>query len=627
MSLKVVTNGEPNANYTDQDPQSCLNDINAETEASSEATTTASATLDRGDSRNWFDWTSLLRKSENSIRNKRSRSVFHLPKPQFYPLHQLYFTLYFRSLKRRPRPPSTVPKVRRKSATSHHSQPTLCKRSNESFSDLVSAIREDVDHYNKTGSIPKQNINPFYHRIHLNVYQKLKLGFNSIFILPVRSVVVLLTLTLTWFVAFLATIRLSADSIASKPFPRWRKAIRWIVARVMMRLAFFFAGFHWAKIIGKRASAKEAPILVVAPHSSVFDAYVVILMGGPSIVARADVHHMPLIGKMVDLTQAIYVGRENANSRQTSIQQIIKRARSKGEWSQIFIFPEGTCTNRSSLIKFKLGAFLPGVPVQPVLVHWPNEIDTVTWTFDGIPSWKNFFFAFTQFTNHIQLEFLPVYVPSKEEQNDAELYAHNVQKVMSQALKLPATDFNFNDGVRLVEMRSSPLPSHLASLHKFRSHFNLPLVLHELDMLEDFVQQLPSEISWNVSTQKFADLFNFQDKLALEGLFKLFDPSEHGTLDIRDYLIHTLLIHPGVPVDRIIAFVFILYQVNSMTTESILSLFQQLLFIPPEKMTQWISVPNGTKLPELNDKDKFKSTFIKYWQFAKTFGTEASSKK
>lgn len=36
------------------------------------------------------------------------------------------------------------------------------------------------------------------------------------------------------------------------------------------------------------------------------------------------------------------------------------------------IFPESTCTNGTALITFKHGAFMPGVPVQPITIeyHW-----------------------------------------------------------------------------------------------------------------------------------------------------------------------------------------------------------------------------------------------------------------
>ena len=38
---------------------------------------------------------------------------------------------------------------------------------------------------------------------------------------------------------------------------------------------------------------------------------------------------------------------------------------------QVAIFPEGTCNNQRGLNVFKAGAFLPGVPVQPVVFRFP----------------------------------------------------------------------------------------------------------------------------------------------------------------------------------------------------------------------------------------------------------------
>jgi lysophosphatidylcholine acyltransferase / lyso-PAF acetyltransferase len=60
----------------------------------------------------------------------------------------------------------------------------------------------------------------------------------------------------------------------------FNRAIRWFIAHAVMRTIFFCAGFHWVKWIGKQASAEEAPVLVIAPHSSFFDAFAVPLLGG-----------------------------------------------------------------------------------------------------------------------------------------------------------------------------------------------------------------------------------------------------------------------------------------------------------------------------------------------------------
>ena len=72
--------------------------------------------------------------------------------------------------------------------------------------------------------------------------------------------------------------------------------MRWVIANIVMRILFFSIGFHWVTKKGKQASAKEAPILVVGPHSSYFDAFPFILMGAPSIVAKSDVANVPAFG-------------------------------------------------------------------------------------------------------------------------------------------------------------------------------------------------------------------------------------------------------------------------------------------------------------------------------------------
>ena len=79
------------------------------------------------------------------------------------------------------------------------------------------------------------------------------------------------------------------------------------------------------------------------------------------------------------LTQAIWVQRGEAESRQMTT-ETIKRRSSEPGWPQMVIFPEGTNTNGKILIKFKSGAFVSGKPVQPVTITFPNSVDTLTWT-------------------------------------------------------------------------------------------------------------------------------------------------------------------------------------------------------------------------------------------------------
>lgn len=50
------------------------------------------------------------------------------------------------------------------------------------------------------------------------------------------------------------------------------------------------------KITGRQATSKEAPILVLAPHSSFFDSISVVLFGPPSVLAKGETESLPLLG-------------------------------------------------------------------------------------------------------------------------------------------------------------------------------------------------------------------------------------------------------------------------------------------------------------------------------------------
>lgn len=65
-----------------------------------------------------------------------------------------------------------------------------------------------------------------------------------------------------------------------------------------MRALFLAGGFHWVTVKGKQATAKEAPVLALAPHSSYFDALPVVYLGAPSIVAKGDTEQIPFFGSM-----------------------------------------------------------------------------------------------------------------------------------------------------------------------------------------------------------------------------------------------------------------------------------------------------------------------------------------
>jgi lysophosphatidylcholine acyltransferase/lyso-PAF acetyltransferase len=181
----------------------------------------------------------------------------------------------------------------------------------------------------------------------------------------------------------------------------------------------------------------KATIFVAAPHSSFFDAFLFFILDLPCVVSRIENTRIPILKIILRAVQPINVSRDDYENKLSVIEEIRKRATPSRElhlaesWPQLLIFPEGTTTNRSCLIKFKPGAFIPGLPVQPIAVKYNNKLDTITWTCEGFNSFKIILYTLCQFSNYMEVTYLPVYVPNEQEKLDANLFATNVRSKLA----------------------------------------------------------------------------------------------------------------------------------------------------------------------------------------------------
>jgi len=272
----------------------------------------------------------------------------------------------------------------------------------------------------------------------------------AITILPFRVFMVFICHFLGWMVSSIGLLGMNH----SKPITGWRKLLQRIMIK-FGRLALMCCGFHYVTFKGRQVSKEEAPVLVVAPHSSFFDALVIFSCGDPYFISRIENTQYPFLGKCLLLTQAIFVKREDPNSRQNTVKEICDRAKSTEPWGQFVIFPEGTTSNRKALMSFKPGGFIPGCSVQPVLVRYNNKQDTISWTWDqphgvlGV-----LFYTLCQFQNHLEIEFLEPYHPSEEEKRDPQLFANNVRVLMASSLGIPLCDLTFQQIKEKYEERS-----------------------------------------------------------------------------------------------------------------------------------------------------------------------------
>ena len=61
----------------------------------------------------------------------------------------------------------------------------------------------------------------------------------------------------------------------------------------------------------------------------------------------------------------------------------IERRVNDPTWPQMLLWPEGTTHNRLACPRHKLGAYKPGLPVQPLVLRYKNNWVTDIWTFIG----------------------------------------------------------------------------------------------------------------------------------------------------------------------------------------------------------------------------------------------------
>ncbi|PVD21270.1 hypothetical protein C0Q70_19441 [Pomacea canaliculata] len=400
-------------------------------------------------------------------------------------------------------------------------------------------------------------LNPFVHRLHLSILDIIQIAIMSVTIAPLRLLMVGLLLLAVWPLAAIA-IAFRSPEDRSKPLSGWRRMMTPLIV-LLCRGVFFMGGFHWITVRGKRASAKEAPILVVSPHSSFFDSLSLVYLDLTSVVAKSESSSVPIFGSIIEFSQPVLVRREDPNSRLSTIKEIQRRSQSGGQWPQIFIFPEGTCTNRSCLITFKGGAFIPGVPVQPVCLRYGNKLDTITWTWDGPGAYQCLWFTLCQFQNHLEIEFLPVYKPNQQEIENPRLFAENVRAVMAECLQIPVTDHTYDDCrlMRRAEALHLPMQAGIVEFQKLKK--KLGWNFEDMQRRLDQFRSMDVRKAGNITLSEFAAYLHLPVSSAVEELFALYDRDGSGSIDFREYLIGLSLVSQPANTENTLRFAFELF--------------------------------------------------------------------
>ena len=145
--------------------------------------------------------------------------------------------------------------------------------------------------------------------------------------------------------------------------------------------------------VGEEHLDENAPVVVLAPHTGFMDALFFVYANFLSSIVHAGSEELPFFGSVCKCFKPIVVNREKSTSRSDTVQRIVERVK-RAEESRasghehalpvLGVFPQATSTNQKSLIRFKIGAFVLGKPIQPVCLRYPNlRFDSVSWTWEG----------------------------------------------------------------------------------------------------------------------------------------------------------------------------------------------------------------------------------------------------
>ncbi|GHP03582.1 hypothetical protein PPROV_000233700 [Pycnococcus provasolii] len=275
----------------------------------------------------------------------------------------------------------------------------------------------------------------------MNMYERAKIAL-MILSAPVRIVIFVVAFA-TAFAHFYAA---TAGADLNKPLATWRRKIVFGAAMwcriVLVPLGFLYINTKGFENYTPDMRSGKKRIVICINHVSWVDSFLLVIFFQPCSVTKKTIANLPLIGRGVRAFQPVLVDRVEAASAGADATNVGAKAGNKAalvverifddRYPNIAMAPEGTTTNGRTVVRFKRGAFVAGVPVLPVVIRYPCKNYNIAWTLRD----DNFAFLrlASQLYNRCEVKIMPLYTPSEAERADAGLYATNMQRLFANEL-------------------------------------------------------------------------------------------------------------------------------------------------------------------------------------------------
>lgn len=326
-------------------------------------------------------------------------------------------------------------------------------------------------------------------------------------------------------------------------------------ARVIL-LAF---GYWWISVDDRRdpedkkhaLSDGRVPV-IAANHVSFLDAFYFAYAAAPMGVGKAELFKIPVIGAIARATQMVGVSRQDSKKAHGAAEEITRRTRwaldqspealaEHGTWPPLLIFPEATCTNTKAVIQFKLGAFHPMVPVQPVALDFRQSHLDASWV-DAVSPAMTAIRMMCQVYNKLTVTILPVERPHGPTSGTPAEFAKTVRVAIARALDVPTTEHNFLDILLAHEAHALRLPRGMINVEMGRFSDK-----SALDRMKESLRQF-AEIDKNkdgfLDEDEFAVILGFDNEALrvahgslISAAFAHWDRDGDGKINFREFVL------------------------------------------------------------------------------------------
>ena len=136
-------------------------------------------------------------------------------------------------------------------------------------------------------------------------------------------------------------------------------------------------GNIWVEVTGEQHTARRPAVFFINHQSTLIDAMVTsrVVQRGFSVVAKAEVKQIPVLGQLLTLADVAFVDRSNTSKAISAMQPAVDKLRSG---VSMVMAPEGTRSLSPRIGAFKKGGFHlardAGVPIVPIVIRNAGEI-------------------------------------------------------------------------------------------------------------------------------------------------------------------------------------------------------------------------------------------------------------